>query len=84
MNVLGFLDGVAGATNEIFKLVGSPMQKEAAEARAAVAELVEASREFMGASFFPDFDGCPKEVQQEYSYRHKMLSAALASMERQP
>jgi hypothetical protein len=44
MNVLNFLDGVAGATNEIFRLVGSPMQQEAREARAAVAELIERER----------------------------------------
>ena len=41
IDVVAFLDGVAGASNEIFRLVGSDMQKEAAEARAAVAELME-------------------------------------------
>lgn len=40
IDVVDFLDGVAGATNEIFRLVGSDMQKEAAEASAAVAELI--------------------------------------------
>ena len=43
IDVVAFLDGVAGATNDIFRLVGSDMQKEAAEARAAVAELIQAA-----------------------------------------
>lgn len=46
IDVLAFLDGVAGATNEIFRLVGSDMQKEASEARAAVAELIAADHAF--------------------------------------
>lgn len=40
IDVEAFLDRVAGATNETFRLVGSDMQKEAAEASAAVAALI--------------------------------------------
>lgn len=50
MNVLAFLDGVAGATNDTFRLVGSPMQQEAREARAAMAELIEKSAAILNAS----------------------------------
>lgn len=50
------------------------------QARAAIAELIEAATQFLHASYLPEFDGCPDEVKQEYRYRHRLLRAALAAV----
>lgn len=44
VNPIEVLDSVAGASNDIFRLVGSPLQEEARAASAAVRELVRVAR----------------------------------------
>lgn len=44
IDVLAVMDSAAGASNDIFRLAGSQLQRDIAEARAAVADLVRAAR----------------------------------------
>jgi len=78
VDVVGILSSVAGASNEIFRLAGSDLQKDAAKARDAVAELIDKVSRHIHAIDHPAGDGKDAERQ---AATLRAMSAALAKVQ---